>query len=79
MQLQRCMNILDDVRQAALEAASSTTNAEVAGTAADKFSAQRQTFHAFWLQAAQLVLLNLLLPILTALLGYIFGSQQRAG
>lgn len=32
--------------------------------------------HAFWLQAAQLILINLLLPILTALLGYIFGTQQ---
>ena len=35
-----------------------------------------QSFRAFWIQAAQLVLLNLLLPVLTALLGYIFGSQQ---
>jgi hypothetical protein len=38
-----------------------------------------QAFRSFWLQAAQLVLLNLLLPVLTALLGYIFGSQQAGG
>jgi hypothetical protein len=38
----------------------------------------RQAFRSFWLQAAQLVLLNLLLPLLTALLGYIFGSSQRS-
>lgn len=37
---------------------------------------QHQAFRSFWLQAAQLVLLNLLLPVLTALLGYIFGTQQ---
>ncbi|HEX4554819.1 MAG TPA: hypothetical protein VH249_12580 [Xanthobacteraceae bacterium] len=35
----------------------------------------RQAFRSFWLQAAQLILLNLLLPLLTALLGYIFGTQ----
>jgi hypothetical protein len=37
----------------------------------------RQAFRSFWLQAAQLVLLNLLLPLLTALLGYIFGSREH--
>jgi hypothetical protein len=37
----------------------------------------RQAFRLFWLQAAQLVLLNLLLPLLTALLGYIFGSREH--
>jgi len=37
----------------------------------------RQAIRSFWLQAAQLVLLNLLLPALTALLGYIFGTQQQ--
>jgi hypothetical protein len=36
----------------------------------------RQAVRSFWLSIAQLVLLNLLLPILTALLGYIFGTQQ---
>lgn len=38
----------------------------------------RQAMRTFWLSIAQLVLLNLLLPILTALLGYIFGTQQGA-
>ena len=37
---------------------------------------ERTAQRAFWLQVAQLVLINLLLPILTALLGYIFGTQQ---
>lgn len=35
-----------------------------------------QRFRTAWLQAAQLILVNLLLPVLTALLGYIFGVQQ---
>lgn len=30
----------------------------------------------FWMRIAQLVLLNLLLPVLTALLGYVFASKQ---
>jgi hypothetical protein len=34
------------------------------------------TFRAFWLQSATLILLNLLLPIGTALLGYIFGYER---
>ena len=37
---------------------------------------QRAAFRAFWLQMAQLILLNLLLPLLTALLGYIFGTTR---
>ena len=72
----KCLSILETVRQAALEAASSVTNAQTAADSADKIASQRQAFHSFWLQAAQLVLLNLLLPLLTALFGYIFGTQQ---
>ncbi len=30
----------------------------------------------YWARIAQLILLNLLLPVLTALLGYVFGSNQ---
>ena len=30
---------------------------------------QRQAFRAFWLQVAQLILMNLFFPLLTALLG----------
>ena len=74
--VQRCVAVLDQVRQAALEAAAGATDAEVAGDAVDKLNTGRQTFHTFWLQAAQLILLNLLLPLLTALLGYVFGTQQ---
>lgn len=32
----------------------------------------------FWFKMAQLVLLNLLLPVLTAILGYVFGSKQHS-
>ena len=37
---------------------------------------ERIARRAYWMQIAQLVLINLLLPILTALLGYIFGTRQ---
>ncbi len=43
-----------------------------------ELAGQRAAFRAFWLQVAQLILLNLLLPLLTALLGYIFGASQAA-
>lgn len=42
-----------------------------------KLAQERYTaFHSFWLQAVQLILLNLLLPLLTGLFGYIFGSRK---
>lgn len=38
---------------------------------------QQKAFYAFWIDLVQRVLLNALLPVLTALLGYIFGTQQN--
>lgn len=74
--LDRCNSILEAIRQAALEAASGATNAQVASDSVAKTNEHRQNLHTFWIQAAQLILLNLLLPLLTALFGYIFGTQQ---
>jgi hypothetical protein len=34
------------------------------------------SFREFWLNIFQIVLLNVLLPVLTAILGYTFGSSQ---
>jgi hypothetical protein len=42
----------------------------------EKIKLQRKEFREFWLQGSQLVLLNLFLPTLTAILGYIFGSRE---
>ena len=39
-------------------------------------TAQQQEFFTFWLDMVQRILINTLLPVLTALLGYIFGTQQ---
>lgn len=39
--------------------------------------ADREATRAFILEVLQMVLLNTILPVLTALLGYIFGSRQR--
>jgi hypothetical protein len=36
----------------------------------------RTDFRDFWLKVFQTVLLNVLLPVLTALLGYVFGSRR---
>jgi hypothetical protein len=34
-------------------------------------------FREFWLKVFQMVLLNVLLPVLTAILGYTFGSRAQ--
>jgi hypothetical protein len=77
--LAQCIAIVGNVRQAALGAAATTTVAQMASAAAEKIQDQRQSLHQFWIQASQLILLNLLLPLLTALFGYIFGTQQATG
>jgi len=77
--LTQCVAIAENVRQAALTAAASTMSAQMAGESVGKIQDQRQSLHQFWIQVAQLILLNLLLPLLTALFGYIFGTQQAAG
>jgi len=74
--LQACATTLSGISRAAIENAVSATASQIVGEYVGKISEQRQTFHAFWLQGAQLILLNLLLPLLTALFGYIFGTQQ---
>lgn len=38
-------------------------------------SGERTAFREFWLRMVQMVLVNVLLPVLTALLGYVFGTQ----
>lgn len=39
---------------------------------------QRAAFRTFWLELTKTILLNVLLPVLTALLGYVFGTTQSA-
>jgi hypothetical protein len=71
-----CVEIATAIKQSMLAAVAATSDARVAAESAQKIGDQRQGLHTFWVQAAQLVLLNLLLPLLTALFGYIFGTQQ---
>lgn len=54
----------------------STEAATVVKELIDRLDAQRKAFREFWLQFAQMVLLNLLLPVLTGILGYVFGSRE---
>ena len=39
---------------------------------------ERAAFRTFWLEITRTILLNVLLPVLTALLGYVFGTTQTA-
>ena len=76
--LDRCLEIVEQVERELTESLA-TAGAKVAGEFATKLLEHRQSLHQFWIQAAQLILLNLLLPVLTALLGYIFGRQHPLG
>ena len=71
-----CIATVGAIRQAAIEASSSVTDGQIVSEFASKLIDERNAFHAFWLQASQMILLNLLLPLLTALFGYVFGTQQ---
>ena len=71
--LERCAATLETVF------ASATPDAQRLAVIKELQKAQaeeRTARRAYWMQIAQLVLINLLLPILTALLGYIFGTRQ---
>ncbi len=54
----------------------STETATAVKEMIDRLDAERKAFREFWLQFAQMALLNLLLPVLTAILGYVFGSRE---
>ncbi|ESP92404.1 MULTISPECIES: hypothetical protein [Pseudoalteromonas] len=45
----------------------------------DQLTQQRNDFRAFWFDTLQLILLNVLFPTLTALLGYVFGTSRNGG
>ncbi len=44
----------------------------------EALSNEKKYYRDFVIQMSQMILLNLLLPILTAILGYIFGSKEDA-
>jgi hypothetical protein len=74
--IDECLSLLDSMKQTAIEFATDMTTGQLAADSTSKMDDQRQHFHVFWIQAAQLILLNLLLPLLTALFGYVFGTQH---
>jgi hypothetical protein len=74
--LQPCIDAINKVRTEGMTTAAAAFSFQMASEASSKLLEQRQSLHEFWLKAAQLILLNLLLPVLTAALGYTFGHQQ---
>jgi hypothetical protein len=74
--LQPCIDVLEEIRTQGMSAATAALSFQMASEASTKLFEQRQSLHEFWLKAAQLILLNLLLPVLTAVIGYTFGSNQ---
>jgi len=71
-----CIARVDSIRRDALESVQRAAVLDTANEAAERLHEHRTGQHSFWIQAAQLILLNLLLPLLTALFGYVFGTQQ---
>jgi hypothetical protein len=74
--LKECVSILERVRKIAANAPGSLERLRVLTEFTKQLNEHRQSFHTAWFQEAQLILLNLLLPLLTGLFGYIFGTQQ---
>ena len=71
-----CADLLDMIDREAMSAATNLEKNKMLTDFAKDVDAQHQAFRSFFMQLAQMLLLNLLLPVLTALLGYIFGTQQ---
>lgn len=42
----------------------------------ESLGAKQESFRSFWFNTLQLILLNILFPTLTALLGYVFGTSK---
>lgn len=64
--------------EAKLDPATTTSNGQVLKEIVEQLELQRGSYRAFLKDIVQMVLLNVLLPVLTALLGYIFGTTQQA-
>jgi hypothetical protein len=74
--LQPCIDLLEKTKSDGMTAATAVMSFQMASEASAKLLEERQNLHEFWLKAAQLILLNLLLPVLTAVIGYTFGNNQ---
>ena len=72
--LDNCTRILDSLRYSAGGPIDPERLRALRDLAKD-VSDSHQALRTFWISAAQLVLVNVLLPLLTALLGYIFGRS----
>lgn len=71
-----CSGLVEKVKERYMMAATAAFSLQMASEASNKLLEERQNLHEFWLKAAQLILLNLLLPVLTAMVGYTFGNNQ---
>jgi len=59
------------------ELSKDTSNIPINKFLVETVTTESQKVRDFWIQIAQMVLINLLLPILTAILGYIFGKKEE--
>jgi hypothetical protein len=51
---------------------------EITSQLIDSLKSEHKEFREYWLKVLQIVLVNVFLPVLTGLLGYIFATQRDA-
>jgi hypothetical protein len=76
--LAACAGILEEAGKKASAASPGLERIRLLTEFSKQLNEHQQSFHTAWFQQAQLILLNLLLPLLTGLFGYIFGTQQAS-
>jgi hypothetical protein len=76
--LESCLLAVDAVGLGTNAVAPSAEMLRAADALLKQVRESQQEQRGFWLQLAQVILLNLLLPLLTAVFGYVFGRNQRA-
>ena len=57
-------------------ASGDTKHLTTANELLNQAAGMRRASRDFWISLAQMFLLNMLLPVLTAILGYVFGTKQ---
>ena len=77
--LQSCTDILKRVEGGMRPQGLSLERLKLMVELSKDLETHQAAFHSFWVQMAQMVLLNLLLPLLTGLFGDIFGTRQGQG
>jgi hypothetical protein len=76
-EVQAVAGIIDKTAEAYARAASGPDALKQANDLMTRLAESRRASRDFWTAFSQFLLLNLLLPVLTAILGYVFGTMRK--